>query len=149
MLNRWIESELLGTLDQLGTGCIAFSPIAQGMLSDRYLNGIPKDARGAKGGSLKQDLIKPETIERIRALNEIAKKRGQSLAQMAIAWVLRDPRVTSALIGARTVQQLDDSLDAVNRLGFDAAELGEIDQHAGEGGIDLWKVSSALGSERS
>ena len=144
MLNRWIEKELLGTLEELGTGCIAFSPIAQGMLSDRYLNGIPADARGAKGGSLRQDLIKPETIERIRALNEIAKKRGQSLAQMAIAWVLRDPRVTSALIGARTVEQLDNSLDAVKNLSFSAEELAEIDRHAEESGINIWGVSSEI-----
>jgi L-glyceraldehyde 3-phosphate reductase len=137
---------LLGTLDELGTGCIAFSPIAQGMLSDRYLNGIPQDARGAKGGSLKQDLIKPETIERIRSLNVIATKRGQSLAQMAIAWVLRDPRVTSALIGARTVEQLDDSLDAVKNLAFSAEELAEIDRHAEDSGINIWGVSSAIKS---
>ena len=146
MLNRWIETELLGTLDELGTGCIAFSPIAQGMLSDRYLNGIPQDARGAKGGSLKQDLIKPETIERIRGLNEIAKRRGQSLAQMAIAWVLRDPRVTSALIGARTVAQLDDSLDAVKTLSFSAEELAEIDQLAQDSGINIWGASSDIKS---
>jgi len=146
MLNRWIETELLGTLDELGTGCIAFSPIAQGMLSDRYLNGVPADARAAKGGSFKAELIKPETIERIRALNEIAKKRGQSLAQMAIAWVLRDPRVTSALIGARTVEQLDDSLDAVKNLSFSAEELAEIDHHAQESGINIWGSSSEIKS---
>ena len=144
MLNRWIEKELLGTLEELGTGCIAFSPIAQGMLSDRYLNGIPADARGAKGGSLKQDLVRPETIERIRALNEIARTRGQSLAQMAIAWVLRDSRVTSALIGARTVEQLDNSLDALNNLGFSAEELAEIDRHAEESGINIWGVSTDI-----
>ena len=144
MLNRWIEPELLGTLDELGTGCIAFSPIAQGMLSDRYLAGVPADARGSKGGSLKADLIKPETIERIRALNAIAAKRGQSLAQMAIAWVLRDPRVTSALIGARTVAQLDDSLDAVNNLEFEQGELDAIDEHARESGINIWGSSSAI-----
>jgi L-glyceraldehyde 3-phosphate reductase len=146
MLNRWIEKELLGTLEELGTGCIAFSPIAQGMLSDRYLNGIPADARAAKGGSFSQELIKPETIERIRALNEIAKKRGQSLAQMAIAWVLRDRRVTSALIGARTVEQLDNSLDAVKNLSFSAEELAEIDRHAEESGINIWGVSSEIKS---
>jgi len=144
MLNRWIETELLGTLDQLGTGCIAFSPIAQGMLSDRYLNGVPADARAAKGGSFQKDLIKPETIEHIRALNEIAKKRGQSLAQMAIAWVLRDPRVTSALVGARTVEQLDDSLDAVKNLSFTPAELDAIDGHARDSGINIWSGSSDI-----
>jgi L-glyceraldehyde 3-phosphate reductase len=144
MLNRWIETDLLGTLDQLGTGCIAFSPIAQGMLSDRYLNGIPADARAAKGGSFKADLIKPETIAHIRALNEIARKRGQSLAQMAIAWVLRDPRVTSALIGARTVEQLDDSLDAVKTLSFSQEELDAIDTHARDSGINIWSGSSSI-----
>ncbi|WP_116091949.1 L-glyceraldehyde 3-phosphate reductase [Sphingomonas crusticola] len=144
MLNRWIEEELLGTLDQLGTGCIAFSPIAQGLLSDRYLNGVPEGARASKGGSFKPELIKPETIEHIRALNDIAKRRGQSLAQMAIAWVLRDRRVTSALIGARTVEQLDDSLDAVNNLTFDQAELDAIDGHARDSGINIWRGSSDI-----
>src|SRR5215469_11790536 len=139
LLNRWIEKELLGTLDTLGTGCIAFSPIAQGLLSDRYLKGVPPDARAAKAGSFAKDLIKPQTIERIGALNQIAARRDQSLAQMAIAWVLRDPRVTSALIGARTVEQLDNSLDAVKNLEFSAEELAEIDRHATDGGLDLWK----------
>lgn len=146
MLNRWIESELLDTLEDLGTGCIAFSPLAQGLLTDKYLNGVPAGARASKGGSLRQAMLSDENIARIRALNEIAGRRGQTLAQMAIAWVLRDPRITAALIGARTVEQLDKSLDAANRLGFDEAELREIDQHAGEGGVDLWKVSSTLGS---
>ncbi len=144
MLNRWIEEELLDTLDTLGTGCIAFSPLAQGMLSNKYLNGVPEDARAARDGSLGQDLLSAENIERIRALNAIAERRGQSLAQMAIAWVLRDPRVTSALIGARTVQQLDDSLDAVNNLDFSAEELAEIDRYATEGELDLWKESSTV-----
>jgi L-glyceraldehyde 3-phosphate reductase len=144
MLNRWIEDELLDTLADLGTGCIAFSPLAQGMLSSKYLGGVPDDARAAKGGSLGQTLLSDENIGRVRALNEIAKARGQTLAQMAIAWVLRDPRVTSALIGARTVAQLDDSLDAVKRLDFSAEELAAIDGHATEGGIDLWKVSSTI-----
>ena len=146
MLNRWIEKELLGTLEELGTGCIAFSPIAQGLLSDRYLKDVPVDARAARGGSFRRDLIKPETIERIRALNEIATKRGQSLAQMAIAWVLRDPRVTSALIGARTVEQLDNSLDAVKSLEFSAEELTQIDRYAQEGGINIWEVSTNIKS---
>lgn len=144
MLNRWIENGLLDTLEELGTGCIAFSPLAQGMLSNKYLGGVPADARASKAGSLGQRMLSEDNLGRIRALNTIAERRGQTLAQMAIAWVLRDPRVTSALVGARTVQQLDDSLDAVNRLGFDEAELREIDQYAGEGGIDLWKVSSTL-----
>lgn len=145
MLNRWIEDSLLDTLEDLGTGCIAFSPLAQGMLTRKYLNGVPEDARASKGGSsLDTRLLSDENIARIRALNAIAEKRGQTLAQMAIAWVLRDPRVTSALVGARTVQQLDDSLDAVKNLDFSAEELAEIDTHATEGAIDLWKVSSTL-----
>jgi len=111
--------------------------------------GAVNPSRAAKAGSLSQRMLSDENLARIRALNAIAGRRGQTLAQMAIAWVLRDPRITSALIGARTVQQLDDSLDAVKRLDFDAGELAEIDQHAGEGGIDLWKVSSTLGSERA
>jgi len=147
MLNRWVENGLLDTLDELGTGCIAFSPLAQGMLTSKYLGGVPEGARASKSGSLGQAMLSDENIGRIRALNAIAERRGQTLAQMAIAWVLRDPRVTSALIGARTVQQLDDSLDAVKRLGFDEGELRDIDQYAGEGGIDLWKVSSTLESE--
>ncbi|WP_066800013.1 L-glyceraldehyde 3-phosphate reductase [Sphingomonas soli] len=144
MLNRWVEDELLDTLADLGTGCIAFSPLAQGMLTSKYLNGVPQDARAAKGGSLGQHLLSEENLRRIGALDAIARKRGQTLAQMAIAWVLRDRRVTSALIGARNVQQLDDSLDAVNNLAFSDAELAEIDAHATEGGLDLWKVSSNL-----
>ena len=145
MLNRWIEESLLDTLADLGTGCIAFSPLAQGMLTRKYLNGVPEDARAAKGGtSLDTRLLSDENIARIRALNAIAEKRGQTLAQMAIAWVLRDPRVTSSLVGARTVQQLDDSLDAVKNLDFTAEELADIDTHATEGAIDLWKVSSTL-----
>jgi len=144
MLNRWVEAELLNTLGDLGTGCIAFSPLAQGMLSNKYLNGVPEDARAAKGGSLNQRLLSDDNIQRIRALHAIAQKRGQTLAQMAIAWVLRDPRVTSALIGARTVEQLDNSLDAVNNLDFSAEELAEIDRHATDGSLDLWKVSSSI-----
>jgi L-glyceraldehyde 3-phosphate reductase len=144
MLNRWIEKELLGTLAELGTGCIAFSPIAQGLLSARYLDGVPAGARASKGGSFSADLITPETIEHIRALNGIAQARGQSLAQMAIAWVLRDPRVTSALIGARTVEQLDDSLDAVKNLSFSEDELAAIDGHARDSGINIWRGSSDI-----
>jgi L-glyceraldehyde 3-phosphate reductase len=144
MLNRWIERELLDTLDDLGVGCIAFSPLAQGMLTDKYRNGVPQDARAAKGGSLNQRLLSEENLQRIRALGDIAQARGQTLAQMAIAWVLRDPRVTSALIGARTVAQLDDSLDAVKRLDFTDEERRAIDDHAAEGGIDLWEVSSRI-----
>jgi L-glyceraldehyde 3-phosphate reductase len=147
MLNRWIEDELLDTLEPLGTGCIAFSPLAQGMLTGKYLGGVPADARAARGGSLSKGLLTSDNIERIRGLDAIARRRGQTLAQMAIAWVLRDPRVTSALIGARTVDQLDDSLDAVKRLGFAEDELAEIDSFATDGGIDLWRVSSKLSEE--
>jgi L-glyceraldehyde 3-phosphate reductase len=142
MLNRWVEGGLLDTLGELGIGCIAFSPLAQGMLSTKYLNGVPADARAAKGKSFRDSMLTAENIERVRSLNAIAERRGQTLAQMAIAWVLRDPRVTSALIGARNVAQLDDSLDALKTLAFTAEELAEIDVHAGEGGIDLWKKSS-------
>ncbi|WP_428393689.1 L-glyceraldehyde 3-phosphate reductase [Lichenicoccus sp.] len=142
MVNRWIEDELLATLDGLGAGCIAFSPLAQGLLTNKYLGGIPADSRVAKDSSFSRDLLNDELLGRVRALNEIAAQRGQSLAQMAIAWVLRDRRVTSALIGARSVKQLDDSLDAANTLGFDDSELAEIDRHAVEGGIDLWRGSA-------
>lgn len=145
LLNRWIETGLLDTLDELGVGCIAFSPLAQGLLTSKYLNGIPEDARAAKGKSFGAKLLSEENIGRVRALDEMARARGQTLAQMAIAWVLRDPRVTSALIGARHVQQLDDSLDALKMPDFDAGELQEIDRHATEGGIDLWRgVSSEV-----
>jgi L-glyceraldehyde 3-phosphate reductase len=144
MLNRWIENGLLDTLDDLGTGCIAFSPLAQGMLTSKYLNGIPADARAARGGSLDKDMLSEANLRHIRALNALAERRGQSLAQMAIAWTLRDSRVTSSLIGARTVEQLDNSLDAVKRLDFSADELAEIDKYATEGGTDLWRESASL-----
>jgi len=145
MLNRWIEEDLLDTLDDLGAGCIAFSALAQGMLTSKYLDGVPEGARAAKAGSLSADLLTERNLTHIRKLDAIARRRGQTLAQMAIAWVLRDRRVTSALIGARTVAQLDDSLDAVNNLAFSDEELAEIDAHAVEGGIDLWKESSTVG----
>jgi L-glyceraldehyde 3-phosphate reductase len=141
MLNRWIEKELLASLDELGTGCIAFSPLAQGMLSSKYLNGVPEDSRASREGSLRKSFLNEENLARVRALNEIALKRGQTLAQMAIAWVLRDRRVTTALIGARTVQQLDDALDAVHKPDFSSEELAAIDRHARESGIDLWKTA--------
>ncbi|WP_033921427.1 L-glyceraldehyde 3-phosphate reductase [Sphingomonas sp. 37zxx] len=144
ILNRWIERELLDTLAALGTGCIAFSPLAQGMLTDKYLNGVPEGARASRQGSLSQTLLSDQNIETIRRLDAIATERGQTLAQMAIAWVLRDPRVTSALIGARTVQQLDDSLDATRRLDFTADELAAIDSAAQDGGINLWATSSDI-----
>lgn len=146
LLNRWIEQELLETLEELGIGCIAFSPLAQGMLTGKYLNGIPKDARASKSGSLSAELLSEQNLARIRALNAIAERRGQSLAQMAIAWVLRDTRVTSALIGARTVEQLDNSLDALRNMHFSDSELLEIDRFATEGDIDLWKGSAKLSS---
>ena len=139
MLNRWIEQQLLDTLDTIGAGCIAFSPLAQGLLTSKYLGGVPQNSRASQDGSLKQDFLSKENLERVRALNEIACRRNQSLAQMAIAWVLRDARVTSALIGARNVEQLNDSLDAVNNLKFTDEELAEIDKYAVEGAIDLWK----------
>ena len=139
MLNRWVEKELLGTLEDLGVGCIGFSPLAQGLLTSKYLNGVPQDSRAKAEGSFLKGFLSEDNLQRVRALNEIASGRGQTLAQMAIAWVLRDQRVTSALIGARNVQQLDDSLDAVKKLQFTEEELKEIDSHAQEGAIDLWK----------
>jgi L-glyceraldehyde 3-phosphate reductase len=144
MLNRWIEPELLDTLEELGIGCIAFSPLAQGMLTDKYVNGVPEGSRATRGGTLRQNMLSEDNIARIRALNEIAAKRGQTLAQMAIAWVLRDPRITSALIGARTVEQLDNSLAALDSPEFSPDELAEIDRFAAEGGFNLWQASSAV-----
>jgi L-glyceraldehyde 3-phosphate reductase len=139
MLNRWIEQGLLAALDEIGSGCIAFSPLGQGLLTSKYLNGVPEHSRGAvEGSSLLKQFLSNENIQRARALNEIAKGRGQSLAQLAIAWVLRDTRVTSALVGARNVEQLDNSLDALKNLSFTAAELAEIDKYAVDSGIDLW-----------
>jgi L-glyceraldehyde 3-phosphate reductase len=139
MLNRWVESELLGTLDELGVGCIAFSALAQGLLTDKYLSGVPENSRANSGVSFNKDFLNPENLSRVRALNEIASRRGQSLAQMAIAWVLRDKRITSALIGAHSVEQLNNSLDATKNLQFTDAELNEIDKYAVDGAIDLWK----------
>jgi len=144
ILNRWIERDLLATLDALGTGCIAFSPLAQGMLTAKYLGGVPQDARANRQGSLSQTLLTDRNLSAIRTLDGIAKQRGQTLAQMAIAWVLRDPRITSALIGARTVEQLDDSLDAVKNLDFTADELVAIDAAAEDGGINIWSGSSEI-----
>ena len=139
MLNRWIETELLSTLEELGVGCIAFSPLAQGLLTDKYLKGIPENSRAKAGGSFLSSFLNEENLAHVRALNEVARERGQSLAQMAIAWALRDRRVTSALIGARNVEQLDNSLDAIQNLEFTAAELETIDRNARDSGIDLWK----------
>lgn len=145
MLNRHIEDELLGTLDQLGIGCIGFSAMAQGLLTERYLTDEALSGRAAEhGGSFMKDFLSEENLSNIRGLAEIARGRGQTLGQMAIAWVLRDRRVTSALIGARSVQQLDDSLDALNKRAFSADELAAIDQFAKEGHIDLWRATSQL-----
>jgi L-glyceraldehyde 3-phosphate reductase len=139
MLNRWIEQELLATLDELGVGCIAFSPLAQGLLSNKYLQGVPENSRAKTEGSFSKGFLTEENLNRVRELNQIAKERGQTLAQMAIAWVLRDRRVTSALIGARNVEQLDNSLDAIRRPQFSDEELRAIDRFAQEGSIDIWK----------
>jgi len=140
MLNRWIEDGLLATLEELGVGCIAFSPLAQGLLTNKYLNGVPENSRAtAEGSSLLKHFLSDDNIGRVKALNEIAHGRGQTLAQMAIAWVLRDSRVTSALIGARNVEQLDNSLDAMKNLNFSADELAEIEKYAQDSSIDLWK----------
>jgi L-glyceraldehyde 3-phosphate reductase len=142
MLNRWIEDTLLEVLGELGVGCIVFSPLAQGMLTDKYLNGIPSDSRAAQHGSLSPELLSDETLARIRALNEIAAQRGQSLAQLAIAWVLRDERVTSALIGASSVAQLEANVASLERLDFSSDELAEIERYALDSGINLWAASS-------
>ncbi|HKH30468.1 MAG TPA: L-glyceraldehyde 3-phosphate reductase [Gaiellaceae bacterium] len=144
LLNRWIEPELLDVLGELGIGCIVFSPLAQGMLTDRYLDGIPEGSRAAtRGSALSPDLLTDDALAKIRALNEIAARRRQSLAQMAIAWVLRVERVTSALIGASSVAQLEDSLGALERLDFTEEELSEIDRHATDADLNLWARSSA------
>ena len=142
LLNRWIERDLLDVLDDEGVGCIAFSPLGQGMLTDKYLDGIPESSRAAQDTFLKREYLSEENLARVRALNEIAARRGQSLAQMAIAWTLRDPRVTSALVGASSVEQLQDSLGALQRLDFGDDELVQIDRHAVDAGINLWAASS-------
>ena len=142
MLNRWIEEGLLDVLAERGVGCIAFSPLAQGLLTDRYLNGVPEGSRAARDGSLSTGMLSGENLDRVRALNGIAARRGQTLAQMAIAWALRDRRVTSVLIGASSVGQLEQNLAALDRLDFDAEELAEIDRYALESGIDLWRGPS-------
>jgi L-glyceraldehyde 3-phosphate reductase len=144
MLNRHIEAGLLDTLGELGVGCIGFSALAQGLLTDKYINGGRLSGRVNDGGTFLKDFLSDENLNNIRALDAIAKRRGQTLAQMAIAWVLRDVRVTSALIGARTVEQLDDALDALKTLSFTSEELSNIDQFAKEGGVDLWRELSLL-----
>lgn len=142
LLNRWIETDLLDVLGETGVGCIAFSPLAQGMLTDKYLGGIPADSRAAQGKSLDPAMLDDATLTHIRQLHELAQSRGQSLAQLALAWALRDPRVTSVLIGASSVAQLEDSLGSTARLDFTEDELAAIDHHAVESGINLWKTSS-------
>src|SRR6478735_7629503 len=143
MLNRWVEEDLLDVLGDEGVGCIAFSPLAQGMLTSKYLNGVPEGSRASQDKSLSTDLLTEQNLTHIRALNEMAQSRGQSLAQMALAWILRDQRVTSVLIGASSVGQLENSLGSLDNLEFSQEELDTIDQHAVEGGINLWKTSSA------
>ena len=144
MLNRWVEGGLLDTLGERGVGCIAFSPLAQGMLTNKYLGGIPEGSRASQGKSLSPDLLTDEALAHVRKLNDLAQERGQSLAQMALSWVLRDERVTSVLIGASSVAQLEDSAAAVANLRFSDAELEEIDRDAVEAGIDLWRTQSQL-----
>jgi len=143
LLNRWIEPELLEVLEDEGIGCIVFSPLAQGLLTDRYLAGVPEGSRASRPGSLSQKMLTEENLARIRALNEIAKRRGQSLAQMALAWTLRNPVVTSALVGASSVAQLEQNVASLNKLEFSAGELEEIDRYATESGINIWAASSA------
>ena len=145
LFNRWIEDGLLATLDDLGVGCIAFSPLAQGLLTDRYLGGIPTDARAAREGSMQKNMVNDATLAGIRALTDIAENRGQSLAQLAISWTLRSSGVTSALVGASSVRQLEANLASVAHLEFTAEELTAIDQHAIDMGINLWAESSAVG----
>ena len=143
LLNRWIEQDLLDVLGEEGIGCITFSPLAQGLLTDRYLAGVPAGSRASRPGSLSADMLSEEMLTRIRALNEIAKRRGQTLAQMALAWTLRDSRVTSTLVGASSVEQLEQNVEALRVRDFSAEELAEIDRHATESRVNLWAASSA------
>jgi L-glyceraldehyde 3-phosphate reductase len=138
MLNRWIEPDLLDTLEREGAGCIVFSPLAQGMLTDKYLNGIPEGSRASRDGSLSPRMITDQALAKIRGLNEIAQRRDQSLAQLALVWTLRDPRVTSTLVGVSSLEQLDDNLAALDRLDLSEDELAEIDRYATESSINLW-----------
>jgi L-glyceraldehyde 3-phosphate reductase len=143
LLNRWVEEELLDVLDREGVGSIVFSPLAQGLLTDKYLHGVPEDSRLRRGLHFNEGMISDENLARVQALNEIAGRRGQTLAQLAIAWVLRDPRVTSALLGASSVKQLEQNVGALERLDFDPGELEEIDSFAIEAGINIWERSSS------
>jgi L-glyceraldehyde 3-phosphate reductase len=145
LLNRWIEPELLDVLGAEGIGCIAFSPLAQGVLTDRYLGGVPEGSRASHPSSLSREQLSDETLAKVRALNELAAGRGQTLAQLAIAWVLRDQRMTSALIGASSVEQLEQNVGALERLDFADDELAEIDRYATESGINIWAGSSESG----
>jgi L-glyceraldehyde 3-phosphate reductase len=142
MLNRWIEDGLLDALGDEGVGCIVFSPLAQGLLTDRYLGGVPEGSRASRPGTIDRDQLGDETLAKVRALHQLAGRRGQSLAQMAVAWALRDPRVTSALLGASSVAQLEDNVAALDNLDFGDDELAEIDRHATEAGVNLWAESS-------
>jgi L-glyceraldehyde 3-phosphate reductase len=143
MFNRWLEDDgLLDTLEAVGAGCIAFSPLAQGLLTDRYLDGIPADSRVATGGAMSRDMLSEDALARVRALAALAEERGQSLAQMALAWSLRDPRMTSLVIGASSVAQLEDDLAALDNLAFTDAELDAIDKYATDADINLWAASS-------
>jgi L-glyceraldehyde 3-phosphate reductase len=144
LLNRWIEAELLDVLGRDGVGCIVFSPLAQGLLTDRYLDGIPEDSRVRAGNYFDEKLITEDNLARVRALNEIAQRRGQTLAQMAVAWVLRDERVTSALVGASSVRQLEQTVGSLDRRDFDDEELAEIDRYAQEGDVNIWASSSEV-----
>ena len=144
MLNRWIEPDLLDTLGGEGIGCIVFSPLAQGLLTDKYLDGIPEGSRAAEDGSFSRELLTEETLSKVRALNEIAARRGQSLAQLAIAWTLRDERVTSALVGASSVEQLEANVAALERLQLSDDELAEIDRHATESALNIWATSGEV-----
>jgi L-glyceraldehyde 3-phosphate reductase len=143
MFNRWIEDGLLDAVEEEGMGCIVFSPLAQGMLTDKYLHGIPEGSRASRPGSLSPQTLTEDKLDRIRALNDIAKRRGQTLAEMALAWTLRDSRVTSTLIGVSSVSQLEDSLGALDKRVFSQAELDEIDRYASDADINLWKKSSS------
>ena len=142
LLNRWIEEDLLDALSDIGAGCIVFSPLAQGLLTDRYLGGVPAGSRASRSGPFSQELLTDATLAKVRALNQVAQRRGQGLAQMAIAWALRDPRVTSALIGASSVEQLEQNVAALDNLDFSAEEFEEIERVATDSGVNLWAPSS-------
>jgi L-glyceraldehyde 3-phosphate reductase len=144
MLNRWIEPELLDVLEEEGVGCIVFSPLAQGLLTDKYLDGVPAGSRASRDGSLSPETLTEDTLAKVRALNEIAARRGQSLAQLALVWTLRDPRITSTLIGASSVEQLEANVGALERLDFTDEELDEIDRYATESSINIWAESSTV-----